>query len=543
MKPAACAFLLVLTLAQLQSTASDQLAELVRELPFKMAVPKLPSIPSRTISITEYGAVGDGQSLNTTAFATAISACARAGGGHIIVPAGLWLTGPIQLSHRIDLHLESGALILFSRNLDLYVVTNATTGKRQVISPISASGLHDISITGPGVIDGSGDAWRPVKKEKLTASQWKALLDSGGSLNPAGTIWTPAKSELLPGSPDAVRPRMVQLEACERVLLDGPTFQNSPNWNLHPLLCEDLVLRNITVLNPWFAQNGDGLDIDACRRVLLYNARFDVGDDAICLKSGIGEAAWKRGRASEEIVIRNCVVYHAHGGITIGSEMSGGIRNVYADNCIFLGTDIGLRFKSARGRGGVVENLWFNRITMRNIPTDAIGFTMNYGGKAPEDASENDSADAASVPAVNEGTPRFRNLHFNHIVCNGARRAVYLTGLPEMPLENLDFDNLAMSALRGFETANIRGVTVSNANILPQSGPAFMFNQSQDVTLDRVAGPTGTAPLLKLQGAKTDRVRLRETETSPAARPVELAPEVKSTAFTLENTAQLPRTR
>ncbi len=523
MKLRADALVLVLIVASLAVAGTDDLARLTAGVPFKFAVPPVAAFPDRSFAITEYGAAGDGQTPNTDAFAKAIEACTKAGGGKVVVPAGIWLSGPIKLASNVNLHLQAGATLLFSRRFEDFAVSGAD-GRRMVVSPIMGVGLENVAITGQGVIDGAGDAWRPVKKGKMTEGQWKSLLASGGAVNAAGDIWYPTKDAASPGSLASMRPRMIELVECKRVLLDGPTFQNSPGWNIHPLLCEDMIIRNITVLNPWYSQNGDGLDLDACRRVLLYQCRFDVGDDAICLKSGAGPEARKRGRACEDIVIRDCVVYHGHGGITIGSEMSGGVRNVYADNCVFYGTDLGLRFKSTRGRGGVVENLFFNHIYMRGIPTDAIGFTMSYGGNAPTEGAEAGGQTPASVPAVNEGTPQFRNIHFRNIICNGAKRAVRLEGLPEMPIEGIELTNVTISADTGFECRYAKNIQVANAKILPGLKAASVFSvaDSAEVTIDKAVCPPGAEAFLRLSGAKTTGIRLVNTDVSRAKKDIVL---------------------
>jgi polygalacturonase len=512
-------FVVIFLCAAVAAAADDEIEQLMADLPFKMSTPQPTVFPDRIFLISKYGAVGDGHTLNTAAFTRAIEACAKSGGGKVVVPPGIWLTGPIKLANNINLHLQSGSTILFSRRLEDYAVNNRDNGQRTVVSPLTGIGLENIAITGQGVIDGSGDAWRPVKKGKMTDNQWKALLDSGGGLNEKGDIWYPSKEALNPGSLESMRPRMIELVECKRVLLDGPTFQNSPSWNIHPLLCEDVIIRNITVLNPWYSQNGDGLDIDACRRVLLYRSHFDVGDDAICLKSGKDQAARRRGRACEDIVIRDCIVYHGHGGITIGSEMSGGVRNVYADNCTFFGTDLGLRFKSARGRGGVVEDIFFNRIYMRGIPTDAIGFTMSYGGQSPEDM-ETEGQAAVAVPQVNEGTPVFRNIHFKNIVCNGAKRAVRLVGLPEMPIKGIEFTDITLSAQTGFECLYAKDVRITNTRIIPGAGSVFSITDSNDVTIEKAICPAGADVFLKLSGAMTGGIHLVNTDTSPAKKDI-----------------------
>src|SRR5687768_10005520 len=182
---------------------------------------------------------------------------------------------------------------------------------------------------------------------------------------------------------DFLRPNLLLLTNCKYILLDGPTFQNSPAWCLHPLMSEHLTVRNILVKNPWYAQNGDGIDVESCKNVVIENSTFDVGDDGICIKSGRDKAGRERGMPTENLLVRNCTVYHAHGGFVIGSEMSGGARNIIVENCTFDGTDIGLRFKTTRGRGGIVENIFINNIAMKNIPGEAILFDMYYAAQDP----------------------------------------------------------------------------------------------------------------------------------------------------------------
>jgi polygalacturonase len=524
---------------------------LTRDLPFEMAPVALPSIPPRVCSITAHGARGDGVSLDTAAIEAAIDACAKAGGGRVVIPRGVFLSGPIELKSRIDLHLERGALLQFSSRIDLYPpVRTSYEGLDSVKaqSPVWARGAEDIAITGEGIIDGAGQAWRPVKQFKLTPNQWKALVASGGVTDAAGTTWYPSRDALegaatvkaldarkaplgdYAAAREFLRPVMVSLVDCRRVLLDGPTFQNSPAWNIHPLLCEDLVIRNITVLNPWYSQNGDGLDLDSCRRAIVHNCRFDVGDDAICIKSGKDEYGRRRGRPTEQVVVADNVVYHGHGGVTVGSEMSGGVRNILVERATFLGTDVGLRFKTTRGRGGVVEKIWIRDVVMKDIPTDAIGFNMYYGGEAPTEVTA--GAVPASRPAVpvGEGTPQFRDITLTRILCRGAGRAVMLEGLPEMPIRGIVLDDVRITSRLGLSAVDAEAISLRRVEIAASEGPALHVRDSRDVLVEGGAAAAGTGVFLRVDGASTSGIRLADVDLSNARTPLERGPAVKAGA-------------
>lgn len=531
--------------------SQDSLARVTANLPFNLRRIELPLIPQRSVSITDFGAVGNGAALNTTAFAKAIEACAKSGGGRVAVPQGIWLTGPIQLKSNIDLHVERGAVIQFSPRVEDYPLVRTTwEGSPAVrrMSPIYGVRIENAAITGEGVLDGAGEAWRMVKKSKLTDAEWRKLVESGGVLDKTGDTWWPSAEAMngaalvrsldKRGAPieeyaatrEFLRPVLVSLIECRRVLLDGPTFQNSPAWNIHPLMCEDLVIRNVTVLNPWYSQNGDGLDLESCRRAAVYNCRFDVGDDAICLKSGRDEYGRRRGAPSEEIVISDCVVYHGHGGFTVGSEMSGGVRNVVVRRCTFLGTDLGIRFKTTRGRGGVVEKIWISDIIMKDIPTDAIGFNMYYGGGSPipEPNGPSELRSRATV-AVNEGTPRVQNIFLKNIVCSGAQRAVQIEGLPEMPIRGIELDNVQISARTGVVCVDAERIKLRNLNVTPSSGPVISVRDSRDVAIDK-ALPGNAGIFLRVEGQKSQNILLKATDLSRTPTPVEFGQGAKDSA-------------
>lgn len=271
-----------------------------------------------------------------------------------------------------------------------------------------------------------------------------------------------------------LRPNMVQLRNCENVLLEGCTFQNSPCWNVHLLLCKNLLINRINVRNPYYSQNGDGIDIDSCEGVLLANSTFDVGDDGICIKSGKDADGRRRNRPCKNLIIDNCTVFHGHGGFTVGSEMSGGVENIKVSNCRFLGTDVGLRFKSKRGRGGVVKNIYISDIYMKDIVADGILFDLFYGGKDAVMLSEEGYVEQFEQPSmpVDETTPEFRDIHIQRIYCNGAARAIFFNGLPEMPVSNVSITDCTMTANTGIDIRNSSDITLTRVKCYPKTGQA-----------------------------------------------------------------------
>ena len=430
-----------------------------RQLPFSMPEVAAPVFPKKTVSLTQYGAKGDGKTLCTEAFSKAIDELSRQGGGRLSVPQGVWFTGPIVLKSHVDLHLEKGAVILFSGDMDLYPVIETNYEgelRKHCQSPVSAVGQTDIAITGQGIIDGNGICWRPLKKEKVTEGQWKKFTSKGGVF-PRSTMWYPSEERVK------MRPVLLYLESCRNVLLQGVTFQNSPNWCLHPLLCENLIVDQVMVRNPAYAQNGDAIDVESCRNVLVINSSFDAGDDGICLKSGRDEQGRRRGRPTENVVVDGCTVFNGHGGFVVGSEMSGGVRNIWVNDCQFLGTDAGLRFKSCRGRGGVVENIYIRNISMADILGDAVTFDLFYGGKSViEQLESGERINNIAAEPVGEGTPVFRNIDIQHVVCRGAHRALWFNGLPEMPISDIRLNDITIQADEPGDFFNCKNITKKN---------------------------------------------------------------------------------
>lgn len=501
------------------------------DIEFNMNQINEPKIPDNSVNIVDFGAINGGTVLCTEAFFKAIEAVSKKGGGKVILPPGIWLTGPIILKSNIELHAAKGALIKFSTDKRLYpIIQTSFEGLNtwRCISPIYGKNLENVSFTGNGVYDGSGEAWRMVKKDKLTESQWKDLLASGGVLNDKKTSWYPSEQyakgnqnadqnvrsdlktkEEFEEIHDFLRPVMVSIQNSKRVLFDGPVFQNSPAWNIHPLMIEDLIIRNTTVRNPWYSQNGDGLDVESCKNVLIENSNFDVGDDAICIKSGKDKDGRDRGVPCENIIIRNNIVYHGHGGVTVGSEMSGGVKNMHVSNCTFMGTDVGLRFKSTRGRGGIVENIFIKDIFMTNIPSQAISFDLYYGGKSiAEKLAEGGDAKIKASVSVDEKTPQFKNIIIKNVFIDGAQQAVFLQGLPEMNLENIEISNLTAKADKGFSIIDAKGIKLRDIQLEIKSSTVFEIYNAKNIIVKNVNFNSNSSKAVTIDGEASSGIEL-----------------------------------
>jgi polygalacturonase len=506
----------------------------------KQPVVIAPKFKKDTINITKFGAVADGLTLNTKAINDAIIACSNKGGGVVMISSGMWLTGPVELKNNVNLYLAKNALLQFTNDLNEYkLVAGNWEGLAQMRnqSPVSATNAMNIAITGYGIIDGNGDAWRMVKKDKLTETQWKKLTASGGILSDDKKTWYPSEKSVAgsklknPGEitsgktaafydsvKDFLRPNLLVFTNCKKVLLEGVMFQNSPAWCLHPLMCEELTVRNIYVKNPWYAQNGDGIDVESCKNVLIEGSTFDVGDDGICVKSGRDEAGRKRGKPTENMVVKNCIVYHAHGGFVVGSEMSGGARNIYVNNCTFIGTDIGLRFKTTRGRGGIVENIFVDGITMKDIAGEAILFDMYYAAQDPVPlAGEKRELPKVEFKPVNETTPQFRNFNIKNIVCNGASKAIFVRGLPEMHINNIVLENMVLQADKGFDIQEASGINFKNIKIISrETNPVIDVVQSDKLVFDNISYKPGAELLFRINGERTNGIEIKNTDASKA---------------------------
>lgn len=497
-----------------------------------------------TLSIVRFGALGDGHTLDTRPIQHAIDSMHRRGGGVVRIPSGLWKSGPLVLRSRVNLQLDKGATLFFTDDLTQYpLVAGSWEGLPQMRnqSPISAREATDIAITGSGVIDGNGAAWRMVKKDKTTESQWKRLLASGGVLSDDRKTWYPSPSSLRgskltnPGViepakrigdyqqvKDFLRPNLLALDRCRNILLQGVSFRNSPAWCLHPLLCENITVKNIRVENPWYAQNGDGIDVESCTNVLIENSVFDVGDDALCMKSGRDASGRARGVPTSHVTIRDCTVHSAHGGFVIGSEMSGGIHDIDVRRCTFIGTDIGLRFKTVRGRGGVVRNVRISDIVMKDIQGEAILFDMYYMAKDPVPAvGEPDVLPDISPMPLDETTPCFRDFTIERVRCAGAERAIFVRGLPEMKISGIRFRDMHITSRKGVLLQESERMSLEDITLRTEDRDQVVdIMQARDVTFQNLRADTPAEALFRVNGGDTRGIRVSDTDASAFTFPV-----------------------
>ncbi|MCD8216233.1 MAG: glycoside hydrolase family 28 protein [Clostridiales bacterium] len=418
-----------------------------------------PEFRDTIYSVKDFGAKGDGFTNNTEAINAAISRASKAGGGVVTVPRGIFFTGPIRLQNDVNLHLQAGAVLLFSANVDDYpldMVNYEGSMAYRCTSPISAKGCTNIAITGKGVINGSGDPWRPVKKFKVPDRRWKKLISSGGSinvLNGSEETWWPTDRarighdllstygpnlkdyDICYDCRDFLRPCLIYLENCHNILIKNVTLKNSPAWSIHPFMCDNITVKDIIVSNSDTAQNSDGIDIDCCHNVKILDSSFDVGDDGICMKSGKNEEGRARGISTHNVYVCNCTVFHGHGGFVLGSEMSGGLRNIEIEDCTFITTDVGIKFKSCVGRGGVIEDIYIHGINMMHIPKEAIVFTTGY---------DMDSHEGQQVSE--EEIPEFKNITIENITCTHSESPILITGLKNRPIHDVTLRNIRIAA-------------------------------------------------------------------------------------------------
>ena len=431
-----------------------------------------------TFCVTDYGAVGDGKAMNTVAIQKAVDACASAGGGRVVVPAGTFVSGPIFLKSNIEFHLVAGAVLRASRIIDEYPLLDVKGHGYHIdrwwhASLLTGTHLENVSITGKGVLDGQGDAW------------WKPL-DAGQLTN--------------------IRPMVFFLFDCERVRIDGVKIIDSPSWTTVSILCRNTTFHDVTVQNPWKPyHNCDGINFVSCSNVRVSNCSIDTGDDGITLKSlpDFGMVSgpkpingeWKPDYSKpripcENFMIDNCLVQHGHSGVGIWAEVIGGMQNIAVSNCVFDGTRVGIKINRWPHPGGFVRNVRVNNIVMRRV--EAVFEVSSYFD--PKAIAPGPDADAS---------PEMSNIHFSNITATQARIACESRGFPKMPVRDISFSHIRIQADKGFEFENGENVLFDDVTV-DCPGPAVIAKNVHNLEIRRldVASPQAGVPAIQLESCR-----------------------------------------
>jgi polygalacturonase len=485
--------------------------------------------------VTKYGAKRDSSAKATAAIAKAIAAASKAGGGTVYFPAGKYLTGPIHLKSNITILIDAGAELHFSDNFDDYLpmVESRYEGVDvKSFSPLFyAYKAENIAIKGRGIINGHGRKWWDFVegyKADQPRSKWQYIFDS---LN---------KDILLPDDPRQMkrgflRPPFIQPMYCKNVLIEGITITNSPFWTVNPEFCENVTITGVTILNPP-SPNTDGINPSSCKYVHISNCHISVGDDCITIKSGKDIPGRAKAAPAQNYTITNCTMLSGHGGVVIGSEMSGGVKNITISNCVFDGTDRGIRIKTTRGRGGVVEDIRVDNIIMKNIRDQAFVLDMEYSKTNPE--------------PVSERTPQFRNIRISNVTAY-AKEAGFINGLDEMPVSDISFNDISITGETGFVVRKAANIEFHNVTVNAKKGSAIIADRVKEIELDAVktTSPlrgipvisltdvqgafitncrpvTGTEVFLQIRGKTTDKILLKGNSLEGVGKAIDSTPEV-----------------
>lgn len=466
-----------------------------QNLVFLLLLLTCPSLMAQYYNVKEYGVTGNKQ-LCTVGFQRAIDAAAKAGGGKVIVPAGEYISGPLFLRSNIVFEVSAGATIYFHNDIEnTPTIMGSWEGieRRVFASLFTGHDLENVTITGRGQIDGQGQAWWDafLKTDKLRTQQG---IREREPENPAGS---PLKYP---------RPRMINLYNCKNVQISDISITNSPAWTVHPVYCENVNIQGISIVQPYESPNTDGINPEACNGVRISDCYVDCGDDCITLKSGYNEHGRRKGIPCQNITIMNCTFAHGRSAVGIGSEMSGGVRNVTIMNCVFKGTLRGLRVKTGRGRGGVVENLLANGIIMEDL-REGISIDMGYEGISDK------------MMPVTETTPVFRNIRYSNIIGRNIEQAINIIGLPESLPQDIVLENIRMECKRGLVGRYVQGLTLRNVELFTSNQqPSFDIVNGKDLILNNLTSNRQQEiyPMIELN--KVDGVIIKDCITPRIAK-------------------------
>jgi polygalacturonase len=426
------------------------------DVPTILARIRPPVFPKRDFDITKYGAVGDGVKDSSKAIQQAIAACSRAGGGRVVVPAGDFLTGAVHLRSRVNLHLTAGATLRFSPDPRLYLPAVYTRWEgvecMNYSSFIYAFEQNDVAVTGNGTLDGQANSehwwlWNgsPIYGGSRAAPN---QMTARNRLFQMGDNDIPVRERTF-GEGSYLRPNFIQFYRCRNVLIEGITIKNSPMWQIHPVLCTNVIVRSVTAVS--HGPNNDGCNPESSRDVLIEDCLFDTGDDCIAIKSGRNRDGRRIGAPSENIIIRNCRMKNGHGGVTIGSEASGGVRNVFAENCSMDSPqlDRALRLKTNSVRGGFIENIFMRHVTVGQVADAVLSINLFY-----------EEGNTGQFP------PAVRNIEMVDVTSQKSKYALYLRGYKQAPLQSIrlarcTFENVS----EGDIVENVDGLTLDQVTV------------------------------------------------------------------------------
>jgi polygalacturonase len=418
-----------------------------------------PTFPNRDFDITRHGAVAGGETDNTAAIRRAVAACHEAGGGRVVVPAGRFLTGPIHLRSNVNLHVSQGATLAFSRNPRDYlpaVFTRWEGMEMMGYSPlIYAWEQENVAVTGPGTLDGQADAthWWPWKGGRnAPLPNQVAARNRLGEMVEAGT---PVEQRVF-AEGSYLRPQFIQPYRCRNVLIEGVTIINSPMWEIHPVLCRNVTVRGVQINT--HGPNNDGCDPESCTDVLIEGCLFDTGDDCIAIKSGRNADGRRVNVPSENIIIRDCRMKEGHGGVTIGSEISGGVRNVFVERCQMDSPELerALRFKNNAMRGGVLENIYMRDVTVGQVADSVLSMDFFY----------EEGQNGPFVPVI-------RNVEMLRVTSGRSRYALYMRAYPKSEISDVRIIDCRFNGVeRGNVTDGVQRLEMRSVSINGQPATA-----------------------------------------------------------------------
>lgn len=435
-------------------------------------------------NVVDYGAKNDGSASSTQAIRKAIDACAAAGGGTVLFPAGTYRTGAIQLVSNMILDIEAGATVRFEANLAEYPLVRGRYEGTEAITPsplIGGENLENVTITGRGTLTTDNSEWVRVTNNPEARAMWENIQQRTEKGE------TVPEADYRKASP-FLRPSFIRPMNSRNITIEGIRIVGSSMWTLHILYCENVTIRNV-IVETYPGRNTDGVDIDSSREVRISDSFFSTGDDAICLKSGKDADGRRVNRPTENVAITNTTVRRGHGAVVLGSETAGSIRNVVASNIVSQHTDKGVRIKSGRARGGTVENIRFDNWIIEDPAGAAIEVT-NYYTKIPDEP-------------VSVRTPVFRNITISRMTVNRAPIAVSIEGLPEMPISGLRLMDIVADAKAGLRAYNTAGMELDHVQINPADGPAFLIRSSSELTMNGAERRVpGSAPVIRLDDCR-----------------------------------------